>query len=84
MTKILVAFRNYANSPIEETIHKTSQKNTHSKIEIIMKQVHKFQNYTTWPRHHMFLMLKNPLFSGLIDQSIGQNNASLSSVAFLN
>ena len=43
-------------------------KNTHSKIELIMKRVHKFQNYTTWPRHRMFFNVENSLFSGLIDQ----------------
>lgn len=34
-----------------------------------MEQVHKFPNYTTWPRHHyVFFNVVNSLFSGFIDQ----------------
>jgi hypothetical protein len=67
--EFLISYRiNYRIYELQVQFHKTSQKNTHSKIELIMKQVHKFQNYTTWPRHHMFFMWKNSLFSGLIDQ----------------
>lgn len=66
--EFLISYRINYSYELQVQFHKTSQKNTHSKIELIMKQVHKFQNYTTWPRHHMFFNVQNSLFSGLIDQ----------------